>query len=163
MYRTPKGCVATDAMIWCHLRLGASTARSGKRSRLNLRKILQGMWSLVPSSISALSQAFTWEFERARSNPSHGMFDISCKLDILSNGIRHCSVQVRCMAECGWLVETFGSEAEALERKVRHIQFVLKESSVDPSRCESELLQVLFQECLIQGHCVVPSSEEDRH
>jgi hypothetical protein len=67
------------------------------------------------------------------------------------------------MAECGWLVETFGSEAEVLERKVRDIQFVLKERSVDPSKWESELLQVLFPECLIQGHCVVPSSEEDRH
>jgi hypothetical protein len=114
------------------------------------------MGCLVPGSISALAQAFSWEMKRARSNPLHGLFEISCKLDTLSNGIRRCSVQVRCKAECGWLVETFGSEAEALERKVQYIKLVLRERSIKHLLLESEMLEVLFPECVIEGRCAIP-------
>lgn len=102
-------------------------------------------------SIGALAHLFFEELGKTEEEPLHGAFQISSKKKTLPNGIKHCYVRIDCQADCGWLVEAYGPEAEELERKAISINNILHARSGKPFKSISELLEVLFPELEIKS------------
>lgn len=93
-------------------------------------------------SLVALAHTFLEELERKGSNPLHELTDISCTLQSLPNGIKHCSVQIQCKSGFGWLVESYGQEAHLLRTRAKVIHNML----TDGPMTSPELIGLLFPE-----------------
>jgi len=50
---------------------------------------------------------------------SSGISSVSSEIGMLSNGLRHCSVQVKFESGVEYRIEAFGDEADELYRKAR--------------------------------------------
>lgn len=97
-------------------------------------------------SIHALAHAFREELDRIGSDSLHRVIHISTKLRSLQNGMKHCSVQVECKAGCGWLVESYGREAEILKAKADVIKKMIEFEGLEPLKPSSVLMAKLFPE-----------------
>jgi hypothetical protein len=82
---------------------------------------------MIHNSLEALNLAIEEEFKKRECQTEHATIRISISTSRASNGIRHCSVNVECGAGCGWLIETYGNEAEALENHAKAIQTKLSD------------------------------------
>jgi hypothetical protein len=86
--------------------------------------------------LDALAYAIGQECERCESQSEHALIRLAISSSYLSNGLRHCSVNVECGAGCGWFIETFGGEAEELEQKARAAQAIMSDPNRDISNSE---------------------------
>ena len=84
---------------------------------------------MIRNSLEALDYAIGQERDRSECAGEHALISITISVGYIANGMRHCSVNVECGAGCGWLIQTFGSEAEELEHKARMAQEVLSDSN----------------------------------
>ena len=99
---------------------------------------------MISNSLEALGHALLAECRQSVDIEEHALIRISCSTKILSNGLRYCAVQVQCPVGCGWLIETYGNEAELLEEKATLIQKML--GSPTRTLSVSEILRVALPE-----------------
>ena len=102
------------------------------------------------NSVQALAQAILDELARTEGNTQHGTINISYDEKCLSNGIKHCSVQIECGAGCGWLIEACECEAEVLGQKASAIQGMVQGSGKENIRTLPEILLTVFPEFVLQ-------------
>lgn len=97
------------------------------------------------SSAEALGRAVMAELERDDASLLHKAIEVSCKAELLANGIKRCTVQIECKAGCGYLVQDFGEEADMLQEKAAAIKSLLREGVQHYSpKSLFEALQSLF-------------------
>jgi hypothetical protein len=84
---------------------------------------------MIRDSLDALGFALDQECQKSKTMEEHSLIRISIAASYVPNGLRYCSVNVECGAGCGWLIEMYGSEAEALEHEARAFQVLLDDSN----------------------------------
>ena len=100
-------------------------------------------------SIYALAQAILRELEKTRDDSKHGTLQLSCICKYLSNGVKYSCIQIECEACCGWLIEAYGREAEALEQKALAIRRMIQ--IIDTVQHSlSDILLTIFPEFVIE-------------
>ena len=111
----------------------------------------------------ALYQALESELIRARDNPLHGMIAVSHKMELLSNGIARCSVQLECKAGCGWLIgATTAQDIRSLMEKLVLIERILiRTLESAPSERISEILSSVFPENMVEDQNCRPKGIEE--
>ncbi len=71
------------------------------------------------NSVDALTKLLTSSGGDGQVLESSAISSVSSKISVLSNGVRHCSVQVKFESGVEYRVEAFGDEADELYRKAR--------------------------------------------
>ena len=82
-------------------------------------------------SSAALIRAVATEFGKKTQSPLHAILHISEAFGFLLNGLRCCRIQIECNAGCGYLVEAFGDEADALHGITIDLKELLSELQQD--------------------------------
>jgi hypothetical protein len=113
------------------------------------------------SSVHALAQAILDELVKAEENLQHGAIYVSYNDKSLPNGIKHCTVQIECNAGCGWLIEAFEGEAEALEQKAIAIQKRLQGLGIETLTPLPDILLAVFPEFVIERQATVLKSAKE--
>jgi hypothetical protein len=90
---------------------------------------LEGEISLQTDVELALIHAVDAELAKEAESSSHKTMKLSVRKTCMSNGIWRCSVQVECLAGCGYLVEAFGDDADILLQRAVAIQNKLNEKA----------------------------------
>jgi hypothetical protein len=97
-----------------------------------------------------IADAIITEFDKAVLNSAHRVIEISIQHGTLSNGIRHCCVQIQCGGGCGCRFETYGQESDVLLTKAKEIRLLLQTGAVNPSMSRDEILRTLFPELQLE-------------
>ena len=113
------------------------------------------------TSVNALAHAIMEELDRAGDRLQHGLIHISSTTSFLTNGIKHCSVQVECEAGCGWLVQVYGEEAEVLEQKAIAIQRHMHSGAEEISKSAVEILSTFFPGFISESGPTMPKSSKE--
>jgi hypothetical protein len=98
---------------------------------------------MIRNSLEALAYAIGQEFEKSQCLAEHASISVSVSTGYLSNGLPHCSVRVECGVGCGWLIQTYGSEARELEQIAKVAQTVL--SDHNSALSNSEIARLIDQ------------------
>jgi hypothetical protein len=82
---------------------------------------------LIRNSLDALAHCIIEEYHKGGADVKHTCIDISCTSKRLSNGLQSCSVQINCAGGCGWLIESFGDEANGLAEIATRLKSVISD------------------------------------
>ena len=110
-----------------------------------------GTFCMPNESIKALAHALLDELKRKERDPRHVLLQVSWTCRCLPNGIKCCSVQLRCAAGCGWLIDSYGHEAGLLETKAVAIHTLLEHTPMSFMKSPHEILEVYFSEIAIES------------
>ncbi len=113
------------------------------------------------SSVHALAQAILDELVNAEGNSQHAAIHISYDGKYLPNGIKHCTVQIECKAGCGWLIEAYEGETEALEQKAIAIHKRLQGLASEALTPLPDILLAVFPEFVIEKQITMPNSAKE--
>lgn len=114
------------------------------------------MSNVISSNVHALAQAILNELVNAEGNSQHGVIRISYDSKYLPNGIKHCTVQIECIAGCGWLIEAYEEEAETLEQKAITIHRRLEGLATEALTPLRDILLAVFPEFVIERQAAMP-------